>query len=129
MVEKSSGPLRASRPGGAADLVELTHTAALLPEPLIRAGLLFAPARILPSTVERLRDRNLGRYVAIQLEEGTELIDTAEQGSSAARNAQATLEISMRPAGPAEPPTQTPVARFPTQELEPAAGVSGPDLF
>ena len=74
-------------------------------------------------------DRNLGRYVAIQLEEGTELIDTAEQGSSAARNAQATLEISMRPAGPAEPPMQTPVARFPTQELEPAAGVSGPDLF
>src|SRR5665811_1948451 len=73
----------------ATDLVELTHTAALLPEPLIRAGLLFAPARILTSTLERLHDRNQGRFVAIQLEEGTELIDTAQQGSSAARHAQA----------------------------------------
>jgi hypothetical protein len=113
----------------ATDLVELTYTAALLPEPLIRAGLIFAPARILPATLERMHDRNHGKYVAIQLTEGAELIDAAQEGSIAARHAQATLEISMRPAGPAEPPTQTPVARFPTQELEPAACVSGPDLF
>jgi hypothetical protein len=76
-----------------------------------------------------MHDRNHGKYVAIQLAEGSELIDIAQQGSSAARHAQATLEISMRPAGPAEPPTQTPVARFPTQDLEPTAGVSGPDLI
>src|SRR5665647_3458714 len=42
----------------ATDLVELTHTAAQLPEPLIRSELLFAPARILPSTMERVNDRN-----------------------------------------------------------------------
>jgi hypothetical protein len=69
----------------ATDLAELTHTASLLPEPLLRAGLLFAPARILPATMERMHDRNLGRYIAIQLEEGTELIDTAHQGPSATR--------------------------------------------
>jgi hypothetical protein len=34
------------------------HTAAQLSEPLLRAGVLFAPARILPSTVERLHERN-----------------------------------------------------------------------
>src|SRR5665811_1782107 len=72
----------------ATDLSELTYTAAQLPEPLIRAGLLFAPARILPATLERMHDRNQGKYVAIRLEEGTELIDTAQQGSSAARHAQ-----------------------------------------
>jgi hypothetical protein len=80
----------------ATDLVELTHTAALLPDPLIRARLLFAPARILPSTMERLNDRNHGRYVAIQLSEGAELIDAAQQGASAARQVLATLELSGR---------------------------------
>jgi hypothetical protein len=129
VVEKSSGPLRASRPGGAADLVELTHTAALLPEPLIRSGLLFAPARTLPSTLERMHDRNQGRFVAIQLEEGTELIGVAQQGSSAARHAQATLEISQRPAATTELPTQTLAAGPSSQDLEPATSLSGPDLY
>jgi hypothetical protein len=113
----------------ATDLAELTHTAAQLPEPLIRAGLLFAPARILPSTVERLHDRNQGRYVAIRLEEGTELIDAAQQGSSAARHAQTTLEISLRPAATTELPTQALAARASIQELEPATSLTGPDLF
>jgi hypothetical protein len=45
----------------ATDLVELTQTAAQLPEPLIRSELLFAPARILPTTMERLHDRKQGR--------------------------------------------------------------------
>ncbi len=112
----------------ATDLVELTHTAALLPEPLIRAGLLFAPARILTSTLERLHDRNQGRFVAIQLAEGTELIDTAQQGSSAARHAQATLEISQRPAATTELPTQALAARASNQDLEPATSLSGGGL-
>jgi hypothetical protein len=113
----------------ATDLAELTHTAAQLPEPLIRAGLLFAPARILPSTTERLHDRNQGRYVAIQLEEGTELIDTAQQGSSATRHAQATLEISLQPAGIAESPMRTlPIGAL-RPVFETAAGLSGLDLF
>jgi hypothetical protein len=113
----------------ATDLVELTHSAAQLPEPLIRSGLLFAPARTLPSTLERMRDRNQGKYVAIRLEEGTELIDTAQLGSSAARRAQATLEISLHPAGLAEPSVRT----LPIGALHPVfettAGLSGPDLF
>jgi len=113
----------------ATDLTELTHTAALLPEPLIRSGLLFAPARILPATLERMHDRNQGRYVAIQLTEGAELIDTAQQGSSAARHAQTTLEISLRPAATTELPTQALAARASIQELEPATSLTGPDLF
>jgi len=113
----------------ATDLSELTYTAAQLPEPLLRAGLIFAPARILPATVERMRDRNLGRYVAMQLEEGTELIDTAEQGSSAARRAQATLEISLRPVATTELPSQTLAAGPSSQDLEAATSRSGPDLF
>jgi len=113
----------------ATDLAELTYTAALLPEPLIRAGLLLAPARILPSTVERMHDRNHGKYVAVQLTEGAELIDTAEQGSSAARHAQTTLEISLRPAATTELPTQALAARASIQELEPATSLTGPDLF
>jgi hypothetical protein len=109
----------------ATDLSELTHTAAQLPEPLIRSALLFAPARTLPSTMERLHDRNHGRYVAIQLEEGTELIDVAQKGSSAARHAQATLGISVRPAERTEIPKQTSAGRLASQEFEPAPGLSG----
>jgi hypothetical protein len=113
----------------AADLVELTHTAAQLPEPLIRSGVLFAPARILPSTMERLHDRNHGKYVAIQLTEGAELIDATQQGSNAARDALTTLEISLRPASTIELPTQTRAGRFSRQEMAPAAALGGPDLF
>jgi len=113
----------------ASDLVELNHTAAQLPDPLIRAGLLFAPARILPSTMERMHDRNHGRYVAIQLTEGTELIDAARQGSSAARDVRATLENSLRPAETTELPTQTRAGRFSRQDMAPATALSGPDLF
>jgi excisionase family DNA binding protein len=113
----------------ATDLVELTHTAAQLPEPLIRAGVIFAPARILPSTMERMHDRNHGRYVAIQLQEGRELIAAAQQGSTAARHAQATLEISLRSAATTERSTQRMAAGPSGRVLEPATEFSGPDLF
>jgi excisionase family DNA binding protein len=86
----------------ATDLVELAHAAAQLPEPLIRSGLLFAPARILPSTMERIHDRSHGRYVPILFEEGDALIDASQQGSSAARQVRATLEISARPTAAVE---------------------------
>jgi hypothetical protein len=112
----------------ATDLAELTHTAAQLPEPLLRAGLLFAPARILPSTTERLHDRNQGRYAAIQLEEGTELIDTAQQGSSAARHAQATLEVSARPTRASGQFAKPLASGFPSQGLEPSKEFGGPGL-
>ncbi|MEP7370526.1 MAG: hypothetical protein ABI662_12775 [Dermatophilaceae bacterium] len=113
----------------ATDLVALTHTAAQLPEPLIRSGLLFAPARILPSTMERLRDRNQGRYVAIQLEEGAELIDAAQEGSRAARHAHAILENTVRPTAATELSTRSLAARITGQELELATDLGGPDLL
>jgi hypothetical protein len=113
----------------AADLVELTHTGAQLPEPLIRSELLFAPARILPSTMQRMHDRNHGRYVPIQLNEGAVLIDAAQEGSSAARSARATLEISLRPAVATELSTQPDVGELTRRELEPTSDRSGPDLL
>ena len=124
-VEQALADLRYA----ATDLSELTYTAAQLPEPLIRSGLLFAPARILPSTLARLHDRNHGKYVAIQLEEGAELIDAAQQGSSAARHAQASLEISVRPATTTELPTQTLADGYALRGLDPTTGLSGPDLL
>jgi hypothetical protein len=113
----------------ATDLAELTYAAAQLPEPLIRSGLLFAPARILPSTMERLHDRNHGKYVSIQLTEGAKLIDATEMGSNAAREVRATLEISLRPADTTELPRRTLAAGPSSQDLEPATSLSGPDLF
>jgi hypothetical protein len=113
----------------ATDLSELTHTAAQLPEPLIRSGLLFAPARILPSTMERLHDRNHGKYVPIQLTEGAELINAAQAGASAGRGARANLEKSVKLATTTDLPTPTPAGRFSHGELAPATDLSGPDLF
>jgi len=81
----------------ATDLVELTHAGAQLPEPLIRSEQLFAPARILPSTMERVHDRNHGSYVAIRLTEGAALINATQDGSRAAQQVRATLETSMGP--------------------------------
>jgi excisionase family DNA binding protein len=113
----------------ATDLVELTNTAALLPEPLIRSGLLFAPARILPSTMERVHDRNHGRYVAIQLSEGAELIDAAKTGASAARQAQTTLEITAQPAATTELQALPPAAgQLTRRALEPATSLGGLDV-
>ena len=112
----------------ATDLVELAYTAAQLPEPLIRSQLLFAPARILPSTMERIHDRNHGRYVPIDLSEGAALLDAAEAGSSAARQVRATLELTWRSAATTELKTQPLADGISRPELEPATDVSGPDL-
>jgi hypothetical protein len=113
----------------ATDLSELSYTAAQLPEPLIRSGLLFAPARILPSTMERLHDRNHGKYVPIQLTEGAELINAAQAGASAGRGVRATLEKRVKLATTTDLPTPTPAGRFSHGELAPATNLSGPDLF
>jgi hypothetical protein len=113
----------------ATDLVELTHNAAQLPEPLLRAGLLFAPARILPATMERMHDRNHGRYVAIRLAEGTELICAAQQGASAALQVRAALEISVRTAATTDLPTATLAKGISRREHEAAIGRGGPDLL
>jgi hypothetical protein len=113
----------------ATDLVELTHTSAQLPEPLIRSGLLFAPARMLPSTMERLQDRNHGRYVSIQLPEGASLIDAAQAGYSAARKAQATLEISSKPTVETELSIRPPGAGISRREPEIVPSLGGPELL
>ena len=112
-----------------ADLVELTHRAAQLPEPLIRSGLLFAPARILPSTMERLHDRNHGRYMPILLEEGGALMDAAQKGSSAAQQVRATLEVPSRPNAASELSNHPVISRLLSREHEAAWGVGEPDLL
>jgi len=112
----------------ATDLVELSYTAAQLPEPLIRSGLLFAPARILPSTMERIHDRNHGRYVSLLLEEGMALIDAAQKGSSAARQVRATLEISVRPTAAVESSSHLLADGLSRRELHSATRPGGPDL-
>jgi excisionase family DNA binding protein len=110
------------------DLVELTHTAAQLPEPLIRSQLLFAPARILPSTMERIHDRNHGRYVPILLEEGAGLLAAAEAGSKAARQVRETLEVSSRPTAAIGLSTQPVVAELARREAA-TTTLRGPDLL
>ena len=112
----------------ATDLVELTHTAAQLPEPLIRSQLLFAPARILPSTMERIHDRNHGRYVPILLEEGEALIDTAQQGSSAARQVRASLEVCSRSNTANELSIHPLASGFSSRERERSTDIDGPGL-
>ena len=113
----------------ATDLVELTHAGAQLAEPLIRSGLLFAPARILPSTMERVHDRNHGRYVAIQLKEAAELIDAAQEGSSAARHVRSTLEISVQPAATIQMSAQLWPSESRVESSSQPPSLSGPDLF
>ena len=113
----------------ATDLVELAHTSAQLTELLIRSEVLFAPARILPSTMERVRDRNHGRYVPIQLKEGAALIDATVAGASAAQHARATLEILSRSPATTDSPTHRPTHGLARRALEPATGLDGPDLF
>jgi excisionase family DNA binding protein len=113
----------------ATDLVELTHAAAQLPEPLIRSGLLFAPARILPSTMERLQHRNHGRYVPIELKEGAVLIEAARASAQAARNVHASLETYSAPLAGAEPTAQPLVGGSPFRDFEPSTDFSGPDVM
>jgi excisionase family DNA binding protein len=112
----------------ATDLVELTLAAAQLPEPLIRSGLLLAPARILPSTMERIHDRNHGRYVPILFEEGEALIDAAQKGSRAARQVRATLEVSSRSNAANELSIHPLVSGFSSRERERSTDVDGPGL-
>ena len=112
----------------ATDLAELTHAGAQLPEPLIRSEQLFAPARILPSTMERVHDRDHGKYVAIRLTEGAALINAAREGSRAAQQVRATLEISMAPIAATGLSSQS-LAFATRRESEPVAHLGGPSLL
>ena len=112
----------------ATDLVELTLASAQLPEPLIRSGLLFAPARILPSTMERVHDRSQGRYVPIQLKEGAALLATAHEGSIAARQARATLDVASRPNAATDLSIPPLANGFSSRGLERSTDLDGPSL-
>jgi len=79
--------------------------------------------------MERLNDRNHGRYVAIQLNEAAELIDAAQRGSSAARHIRSSLETSVQAATTTRVSAQALAARITDRQLEPAARLSGPDLL
>jgi hypothetical protein len=113
----------------ATDLVELTHTGAQLPETLIRSGQLFAPARILPSTMERMHDRKHGRYVPIQLKEGAALMNAAQEGSSAPRRVREALEVSLRPLAATEQSRQPLAREFTRPEVASATDLGAPDLL
>jgi hypothetical protein len=66
--------------------------------------------------------------VPILLEEGEALIDAAQQGSSAARQVRATLEISVQPASATELSREPLVGGLPFQKLEPSTDLDGPRL-
>jgi hypothetical protein len=79
--------------------------------------------------MERVHDRNHGRYVTIELTEGADVINAAQAGASAALQVRVTLEQLERPSATAELPGQTPSARSSNQDLKPIKGRSGPDLY
>lgn len=92
-----------------ADLADLLHTAASLPDLLIRSEVLYAPARILPATPDRLRARQLGRLAPLQPHEGMELQVEATEAATAASGVHAHLtSITAQSPLPAPPPRPTP---------------------
>ena len=68
-------------------------------------------------------------FLAIELTEGAKLIDAAREGSSAALQVRAALEISVRAAATPELPTKILTEGVSHRELEPVTGLGGPDLF
>jgi hypothetical protein len=77
--------------------------------------------------MERIHDRNHGRYVSIQLNEGAVLIDAALAGASAARDVRATLETSLGPVA-VKLTAQPQVGDLPFRKLESSASLGEPGL-
>jgi hypothetical protein len=73
--------------------------------------------------MERLPDRNHGRYVPIDLEEGMSLIDAAETASDYARHALATLQVSSPVPTALDLSTTPPADGFSPQELQSATRI------
>ena len=82
-----------------ADLRDLLHTSAELPDILIRSQLLYAPARVLSGRASRLRARQLGRWIAITPADGSHLSRAANEAGQAATAAQTALTEQLRGAG------------------------------
>lgn len=80
------------------EIADLSHEARHLPDLLAQSELLFAPARILPSTTDRLRARHLGRFVPVLGTEAEDLRLAANYAADAAatvlRNVTPTLQAT-----------------------------------
>ena len=77
---------------------ELLNLSAALVDPLLRSEQLFAPARALQPSVERVHARAAGRYVPVSMDEGRRLLEATAQASTSLRGALPT--IVPRPEGP-----------------------------
>ena len=77
---------------------ELLNLSAALADPLLRSRQLFAPARALQPSVERVHARAAGRYVAVSMDEGRPLLEATTQASTGLRCALPTIQ--QRPEGP-----------------------------
>ena len=85
---------------------ELLRWSAALVDPLLRSEQLFAPARALQPSVERVHARAAGRYVPVSMDEGLPLLEATTQASTSLRGA-LPPPIAQRPEGPAMK-TETP---------------------
>ena len=79
----------------AQDVADMARDIQHLPDPLLRSGLLFAPASKLTPSVERLRERAAGRYVSVLPYEMPELACTARSAAVQASTAVRTLDHSL----------------------------------
>ena len=77
---------------------ELLRQSATLADPLLRSEQLFAPARALQPSVERVHARAAGRYVPMSMDEGRPLLEATTQASTSLRGALPT--ILQLPEGP-----------------------------
>ena len=87
---------------------ELLNLSAALADPLLRSEQLFAPARALQPSVERVHARATGRYVAVAMDEGRPLLEATTQASTRLRGALPTiLQLTDGPVMKTEAPSLT----------------------
>ena len=79
----------------ACDVADLVRDVQHLPDPLLRSGLLFAPASRLKPSVERLHDHAAGRYVPVLPDELPELAITARSAATQTDLAVQTLDHAL----------------------------------
>ena len=82
------------------DLAELLHDAQHLPDVLIRSELLFAPARTLKPSLDRLASRERGVYVAVVEAEIPNLAGHVRRAGEACRDASEILQSVVLDADP-----------------------------
>jgi excisionase family DNA binding protein len=76
----------------ARDVADMVRDVEHLPDQLLRSGVLFAPARNLTPSVERLHERTAGRYVSVLPNELPELAGTARSAAIQAALAARSLD-------------------------------------